>query len=36
MSRNVAAKALSSKLFQNRIVKAGKGKGSYNRKWKAE
>jgi stalled ribosome alternative rescue factor ArfA len=30
--KSVYAKALASKLFQPRTVKARKGKGSYNRK----
>lgn len=34
--RNLAAKALSSKLYAKRVVKAKKGKGSYSRKWSAE
>lgn len=36
MARNLAAKALSSKLFQKRVIKALKGKGSYSRKWSQE
>ena len=32
MSKNPYAKALSHKLFQKKVIKAKKGKGSYTRK----
>jgi len=34
MSQNPYAKALADPLFQKRVIKARKGKGSYNRKQK--